>query len=124
MLISTINPTPQSIIYGDTTSRVVVFRSIGKDNRIYSGSGYRTIRVWSGADGAHLQTLKGHAESIYALAVGKDGRIYSGSRDNTIRVWSGTDGTHLHTLEGFVRCLAIGQDGRIYSKTNQTIQRW
>ena len=63
-------------------------------------------------DNTHLQTLEGHAYSVFALEVGQDGRIYSGSVDNTIRVWSSMDNTHLQTLEGHthgVCTLAVGQ---------------
>ena len=60
------------------------------------------IRVWSGVDGAHLQTLEGHTDLIRALVAGLDGKIYSGSLDETIRVWSGVDGTNLQTLRGHI----------------------
>ena len=86
------------------------------------------IQVWSGADGAYLQTLEGHTSRVTALAVGLDGTIYSGSRDKTIRVWSGVDGAHLQTLEGHtdtVLSLAVGLDGKVYSGSlDCTIRVW
>jgi WD40 repeat protein len=78
----------------------VCSRAVGLDGKVYSGSNDTTIRVWSGDDGTHLQTLVGHTRWVLALAVGLDGKIYSGSWDETIRVWSGDDGTHLQTLVG------------------------
>ena len=61
--------------------------------RLYTGSQDRTVRVWSTADGALLQTLQGHKSSVNALAVSADGqRLYSGSQDRTVRVWSTADG--------------------------------
>ena len=73
----------------------------------------------------HLQTLKGHTESIFSIVIGKDGRIYSGS--GVIRVWSGIDGTHLQTLQGHVcdvYTLAVGKDDRIYSGSATTVNIW
>lgn len=102
--------------------------AMGLDGKMYSGSEDGTIRVWSGVDGHHLQTLNGHTDWVGALAVGLDGKIYSGSFDCTIRVWSGVDGTHLQTLTGhtsFILCLAMGLDGKIYSGScDNTIRVW
>jgi hypothetical protein len=91
--------------------------ALGLDDKIYTASFDSTIRVWSAAGGAHLQTLLGHTDKVFALAVGLDGVIYSGSNDKTVRVWSGADGSHLQTLQGHthsVRALAVGLDGKVY----------
>jgi WD40 repeat protein len=102
--------------------------AVGIDGKIYSGSNDTTIRVWSGDDGTHLQTLAGHTDEVWALAVGLDGKVYSGSNETTIRVWSGDDGTHLQTLVGhthYVLALAVGLDGKIYSgSSDDTIRVW
>ena len=101
--------------------------AVGLDGKIYCGCSDNTIRVWSGVDGAHLQTLEGHEDSVLVLAVGLDGEIYSCSRDFSIRVWSGVDGAHLQTLEGHeseVLALAVGLDGKVYSGSNSTIRVW
>jgi WD40 repeat protein len=58
--------------------------AVGLDGKIYSGSSDGTIRVWSGDDGTHLQTLVGHTRHVTSLAVGLDGKVFSGSSDNTI----------------------------------------
>jgi WD40 repeat protein len=95
--------------------------AIGLDGKVYSGSRDKTIRVWSGESGAHLQTLQGHA-------VGLNGKIYSGSDDKTIRVWSSASGAHLGTLVGhsdYVTALAVGLDGKVYSgSTDSTVRVW
>jgi hypothetical protein len=75
---------------------------VGLDGKVYSGSADKTIMVWSGESGAHLQTLKGHTSAVSALAVGLDGNICSGSDDCTVRVWSGESGEHVRTLKGHV----------------------
>jgi hypothetical protein len=38
--------------------------AVGLDGKVYSGSDDQTIRVWSGDDGTHLQTLEGHAIGV------------------------------------------------------------
>jgi WD40 repeat protein len=106
--------------------------AVGLDGKVYSGSEDKTIRVWSGTDSTHFQTLKGHTDWVgdwvSALAVGLDGKIYSGSMDGKIHVWLGDGGTHLQTLEGHaesVMALAVGLDGKVYSgSSDETIRVW
>ena len=91
--------------------------AVGLDGKVYSGSNDKTIRVWSGDDGTHLQTLEGHTRIVCALAVGLDGKVYSGSYDKTIRVWCGEDGAHIHTIQAHanVVAIAVGPDGNVCS---------
>ena len=89
-------------------------------HRLYSGSGDKTVCVWSTEGGAALQTLQGHTKPVWALVLSPDGqRRYSGSGDSTVRVWSTADGVLLQTLQshtGFVWALALSADGqRLYS---------
>jgi hypothetical protein len=102
--------------------------AIGLDGRIYSGSTDKTVMVWSGESGAHLQTLRGHTDRVFTLAVGFDGNLYSGSGDCSVRVWSGATGAHVQTLVGhtdWVMALAVGLDGKIYSGSyDRTIRVW
>jgi len=56
--------------------------------RLYTGSQDRTVRVWSTADGALLQTLKVHTGGVRALTLSADGqRLYSGAKNRTVLVW-------------------------------------
>jgi hypothetical protein len=102
--------------------------AVGLDGKVYSGSSDRTIMVWSGESGAHLQTLQGHTNDVRALAIGLDGKLYSGSCDETIRVWSSASGAHLQTLGGHTRsvmALAVGLDGKVYSgSADTTVRVW
>jgi WD40 repeat protein len=102
--------------------------TIGLDGKVYSASIDKTIMVWSGESGAHLQTLTGHTDTVCALAVGLNGNIYSGSFDRTVRVWSGASGAHVRTLEGhthWVLALAVGLNGKVYSgSADVTIRVW
>jgi hypothetical protein len=100
--------------------------AVGLDGKVYSGSTDKTIRVWSGESGAHLQTLQGHTNWVRALTVGLNGKIYSGSWDKTIRVWSSEIGAHLQTLVGHTRpvtALAVGLDGKLYSGSRDCTAR-
>jgi WD40 repeat protein len=65
---------------------------VGPDGKVFSGSVDGTIRVWSGASGAQLHTLKTSMRSIYALALGRDGTLYTAeradlSRNFAIDIW-------------------------------------
>jgi hypothetical protein len=115
---------PRELV-GHTLS--VISLAVGLDGKVYSGSCDETIRVWSGADGTHLQTFDGHRVPR-SLAVGLDGKIFSGSTDRTIGVWSSVDGTHLQTLvvrTDTVASLAVGLDGKIYSGSwDNSIRVW
>jgi WD40 repeat protein len=53
-----------------------------------SGSDDETVRIWSAATGAHVATLEGHTDWVFALAALPDGRLASGSDDKTIRLWN------------------------------------
>ena len=112
-------------------TRNVCTLAVGLDGKIYSGSDDDTIRVWSGVDGALLQTLQIHGGNIDDIVVGSDGRIYLGSANGTIRVWSGVTGALMQTLRlkeiGCSLC-AVGLDGKMYTKYRPygiyTIQVW
>jgi WD40 repeat protein len=69
--------------------------AVGPDGKVFSGSSDRTVRVWSGVNGAQLHTLKGGMGAVHcvcALALGRDGTMYSGgysigdSRGN-LKMW-------------------------------------
>ncbi|GAA1376427.1 NACHT and WD repeat domain-containing protein [Catellatospora chokoriensis] len=96
------------------------------DGRLASGSGDRTVRVWS-ADGRLLHTLMGHEEAVWSVAWSSGGLLASGGEDHTVRVWS-TDGQLLHTLMGHedtVRSVAWSVDGRLASGSKDgTIRVW
>ncbi len=56
--------------------------------RIVSGSGDNTVRLWDLKGQAIGQPFRGHQGSVYSVAFSPDGqRIVSGSDDNTLRLW-------------------------------------
>jgi tetratricopeptide (TPR) repeat protein len=99
-------------------------------NRIVSGGGDNTIRVWDAANGKKVQTLEGHTEVVTSVAFSSDGKqIVSGSRDRTLKVWNATSGQATITLQGHlegVTSVAWSRDGsRIASASNdKTIRIW
>ena len=74
---------------------------ISADNqRIVSGSGDKTVRVWDIETGEELKVLKGD-NAVTSIAISTDSRrIVSGSDDNTICVWDMETGEKLKVLQG------------------------
>ena len=56
---------------------------------LVSGSGDKTVKVWSLEKEGEPRTLTGHAWPVFGVAITPDGKtLVSGSLDNSIRVWS------------------------------------
>ncbi|CAM8938805.1 unnamed protein product [Rhodiola kirilowii] len=64
---------------------------------LYTGSGDKTIKVWSLKDFSLSCTLTGHRSVVSCLAVSR-GVLYSGSWDGTVRLWSLNDHNLLTVL--------------------------
>ncbi|RPH93944.1 MAG: hypothetical protein EHM72_15965, partial [Calditrichaeota bacterium] len=65
-----------------------------------SASADRTIKLWRLPDGELLNTLTGHADSVYSLAFSHDGSLLiSASEDKTVRIWNMPDGTLNNSLK-------------------------
>lgn len=66
-----------------------------------SGSGDKTVKIWSVARGQLLHTLTGHSTWVRGVAVSPDQRlVVSVSNDKTIRLWHSQTGAHQQTLTG------------------------
>ena len=58
-------------------------------NRLISGSGDKTIRIWHLDTGYCAAVLAGHNDAVTCLTLDReDQRIVSGSLDRTIKVWN------------------------------------
>ena len=69
--------------------------------RLASGSGDKTVKIWDSATGKELFALKGHADPVTSVAFSPDGqRLASGSRDQTVKIWDSATGKELFALKG------------------------
>ncbi|KAK0731983.1 HET-R [Lasiosphaeris hirsuta] len=98
--------------------------------RLASGSGDNTIKIWDTASGQCLQTLEGHHDWVWSVTFSPDGqRLASGSVDNTIKIWDTASGQCLQTLKGhrdWVRSVTFSPDGQRLASgsVDNTIKIW
>jgi WD40 repeat protein len=107
--------------------------------RIVTGEGDGTIRVWDAATGEEEMTLKGHTGAVSCLAFSPDGqRIVSGAHGKTepgqprpgeLKVWDAVSGQEKLSLKGHTRPItgvAFSGDGtRIVSGSEDgTVRVW
>jgi WD40 repeat protein/tRNA A-37 threonylcarbamoyl transferase component Bud32 len=81
----------------------LIAMAVAPDGRriVTGGADDKTVRLWDGATGEELKTLRGHEEVISALAISADGmRVASGSDDKVIKLWDAQTGAELMTLRG------------------------
>ncbi|KAL2197078.1 hypothetical protein P885DRAFT_68962 [Corynascus similis CBS 632.67] len=80
--------------------------------RLASGSGDNTIKIWDTALGSCLHTLVGHRGSVCSVAFSPDSqRLASGSRDKTIKTWDTISGSCAQPLSK-IRLSYMTQTGR------------
>ena len=84
--------------------------------RIVTGSGDKTAKVWDAKTGQELLTLKGHDNLLWSAGYSPDGqRIVTASWDKTAKVWEANTGKELFTLtghDGGVESVAYSEDGQ------------
>ena len=68
------------------------------ENKLYSGSYDKTIRIWNTETHEEIAILRGHTGYVRCLTLLKN-KLYSGSDDKTIRVWN----TETHEEIGILR---------------------
>jgi WD40 repeat protein len=103
-----------------------VFSLVMHGDKLISGSGDNTIKVWSTDTWACERTLEGHEDAVWSSAMHGD-KLISGSTDGTIKVWSTDTWTCEHTLEGHdgtVWSLVMHGDKLISGSTDGTIKVW
>ena len=84
--------------------------------RLASGSGDQTVKIWDSATGKELFSLKGHAGQVRSVAFSPDGqRLASASEDQTVKIWDSATGKELFALKGhagWVWSVAFSPDGQ------------
>jgi len=98
--------------------------------RIATGSGDHTARIWDARSGASLVKLQGHTESVNRVAFSPDGRrLATASKDTTARLWNAETGESILEFKGHsaaVTDLAFSSDGRrvVTASADHTAKVW
>mmetsp|Transcript_13198 Transcript_13198/g.39721 ORF Transcript_13198/g.39721 Transcript_13198/m.39721 type:complete len:612 (-) Transcript_13198:116-1951(-) len=101
------------------------------DDYVIAGTYEHLIHIWDVSTYDEVQTLSGHAGTVYALAVmqqkaGKD-ILFSASYDRTVRVWSLDTFTCIQTLlrhENSVDALAVSRGWVFSGAADSQIKVW
>jgi GTPase SAR1 family protein len=87
--------------------------------RLASGGGDGTVRLWEAASGKQLALLEGHKDWVWSVGWSPDGqRLASGGGDGTVRLWEAASGKQLALLEGHkggVWSVGWSQDGALWA---------
>lgn len=101
-----------------------------KGERLVSGSGDGTARLWDPRTGECQQVLQGHTADVFGVAFSPNGeKVATASFDQTGRIWNVRDGTCDATLKGHekgIRCLAWSPDGKTLAtgSPDRTVRLW
>ena len=96
---------------------------------IASSSDDCIVKLWDIKTGQCYRCLKGHEDSVWAVAFSLDGQILASSDDQTVKLWQVSTGACIKTLQGFdthVCSLAFSRDCQILAigYTSRMVQLW
>lgn len=97
-----------------------------KNNMIVTGSGDRSVKVWSLKDGSAIRSLDGHTRGIACLQFDGD-FVVSGSSDKSIRVWNVHTGKAVLVLRGhsdLIRTLAFDNEKIVSGSYDRSVRIW
>jgi|SaaInlStandDraft_5_1057022.scaffolds.fasta_scaffold01343_4 WD40 repeat protein len=96
------------------------------NNKLFSGSDDKTIRVWNTETYEEIATLRGHTSYVMCLcAQAHKNKLFSGSCD--IRVWNTETYEEITTLRGHtspIICFALHNNKLFSGSYDQTIHVW
>ncbi len=87
-------------------------------------------KLWQVADGKLLQTVRGHKDSLYAVALSPDGKLLAtGGYDSAIKLWDTATGKEARMVDGHngaVYDLAFRADGKVLASASgdRTVKLW
>ena len=95
--------------------------------RLVTGSGDKTIRVWSLKDGKCVQVLRGHNRGVWCVNFFTPNLLVTSSFDGTIKVWNLRENVCVRTLlshEGPVWCLVRRGNTLVSGSQDRTAKVW
>ncbi len=98
--------------------------------RVLTGSGDRTARLWNAETGEVVQSFVGHGKAVRSVASSPDGeRVLTGSGDKTARLWNAETGEEVQRFVGHtgaVWSVGFSPDGErvLTGSLDETARLW
>ncbi|CAB4911310.1 unannotated protein [freshwater metagenome] len=72
---------------------------------VVSGSGDKSVKIWTTESGEVVRTLNGHTSAVNSVSFSPDGKyVASGSGDKSVKIWTTESGEVVRTLNGHTFC--------------------